>query len=311
MRTYGFYQLDVFTEQRFAGNALAVFPDGAGISDEEMQQIAREMNLSETVFVLPSDEPEALKRLRIFTPTKELPLAGHPVVGTWNLLARLGFVENAPADGAIQIKQELGVGVLPVEIEFKRGEPQKVTMTQDRFSPGEIITGENLRNAIAEAFNLASDDLQPDAPIQVCGTGVNFTIIPVRSLAALKNSRANTAKLEELPRTLPGEFSLFCWETLEETSLIHTRMYAPEFGITEDPATGSAAGTLGGYIVHHGLFAQELKRNDGVLSFTIEQGDFIERPSRIHVEVTGEKGNVQRVRVGGASVIVAKGEIYL
>lgn len=311
MRTFNFYQLDVFTDRPFAGNPLAVFPDATGISEREMQQIAREMNLSETVFVLPSDKPEALRRLRIFTPTKELPLAGHPVVGTWNLLARLGFIENTPADGIIEIKHELGVGVLPVEIEFHKGEPRKVTMTQGKFSPGEIVADENVRKTIAEAFNLAPEDFQPNAPIQVCGAGVNFTVIPVRSLTALKNSRANAAKLEELPRSLPGEFSLFCWETLEETSLIHTRMYAPEFGITEDPATGSAAGTLGGYIVHHGLFAEELKKNDHILRFTIEQGDFIERPSRINVEITGEKGNVQRVRVGGSSVVVAKGEIYI
>jgi trans-2,3-dihydro-3-hydroxyanthranilate isomerase len=311
MRTFSFYQLDVFTDQRFAGNPLAVFPDGAGISDVEMQQIAREMNLSETVFVLPSDKSEALRRLRIFTPTKELPLAGHPVVGTWNLLAQLGFIENAPANGSVEIKHELGVGVLPVEIEFENGEPRKVTMTQDKFSPGEIVADENLRKTIAEAFNIAPEDFQPHAPVQVCGTGVNFTVIPVRSLAILKNSRANAAKLEELPRNLPGEFSLFAWETLEEASLIHTRMYAPEFGITEDPATGSAAGALGGYMVHHGLFAEELKKNDNVLSFTIEQGDFIERPSRIYVEITGKKGNVERVRVGGSSIIVAKGEIYL
>ncbi|HEX8567903.1 MAG TPA: PhzF family phenazine biosynthesis protein [Pyrinomonadaceae bacterium] len=311
MRTFSFYQLDVFTDQRFAGNPLAVFPDAAGISDVEMQQITREMNLSETVFVLPSDEPEALRRLRIFTPTKELPLAGHPVVGTWNLLARLGFIENVPSDGTVEIKHELGVGVLPVEIEFKNGEPRKVTMTQDKFSPGEIVADENVRKTIAEAFNLSPEDFQPHAPIQVCGTGVNFTVVPVRSLAALKSSRPNASKLEELPKILPGEFSLFAWETLEETSLIHTRMYAPEFGITEDPATGAAAGAIGGYIVHHGLFAEELKKNNNVLSFTIEQGDFIERPSRIHVEITGEKGNVERVRVGGSSVVVAKGEIFL
>ncbi|HEX8196045.1 MAG TPA: PhzF family phenazine biosynthesis protein [Pyrinomonadaceae bacterium] len=311
MRTFSFYQLDVFTDQRFAGNPLAVFTDGEGISDIEMQQIAREMNLSETVFVLPSDKPEALRRLRIFTPTKELPLAGHPVVGTWNLLARLGFIENAPANGSVEIKHELGVGVLPVEIEFQNGEPRIVTMMQDKFSPGEIVADENVRKTIAEAFNITPEDFQPHAPIQVCGTGVNFTVIPVRSLEVLKNSRANAAKLEELPHSLGGEFSLFAWETLEETSLIHTRMYAPEFGITEDPATGSAAGTLGGYIVHHGLFAEELKKSGNTLSFTIEQGDFIERPSRIQIEITGEKGNVERVRVGGSSVVVAKGEIYL
>lgn len=309
-KSYQFYQLDVFTEKPFTGNALAVFPDGTGISDAQMQQIAREMNLSETVFVLPSDKPDALRRLRIFTPTKELPLAGHPVVGTWNLLAQLGFIENAPANGAIEIKHELGVGVLPVEIEFADSQPKKVTMTQDKFAPGTTVTDENLLKTVAEAFNLSPADFQPHAPVQVCGTGVNFLIVAVRSLEVLKDSRPNTAVIEKLPKELTGEFSLFAWETLEENSLIHTRMYAPEFGIVEDPATGSAAGTLGGYIVHHGLFAEELAGKDNVLSFTIEQGDFIERPSRIHVEVTGAKGNVQKVRVGGASVVVAKGEMF-
>lgn len=302
-----FYQLDVFTEKPFAGNPLAVFPDAGGISDDEMQSIAREMNLSETVFVLPSNAPDALRRLRIFTPTKELPIAGHPVVGTWNLLARLGVIEDAPADGTIEIQHELGVGVLPVEIEFVGGEPRTVTMTGGKFTHDLSVTHENLRRLIAEAFDLTLDDLQPDAPVQVCGIGIDFTIVPIRTLAALEKSRANAAKLAELPRNFPGEFSLFTWETLEENSLIHTRMYAPEFGITEDPATGSAAGTLGGYIVHHGL--AEEKRHNGKLNFTLEQGDFMHRPSRIAVEITGAKGNVETVRVGGSAVIVAKGSL--
>lgn len=309
MRTYQFYQLDVFTDKPFTGNPLAVFPEAAEISGEEMQKIALEMNLSETVFVLPSEKPEALRRLRIFTPTKELPLAGHPVVGTWNLLARLGFIENAPENGTIEIQHELGVGVLPVEIEFENSSPKKVTMTQRKFTPGEIVSDENLLRTIAEAFNFTPADFQPHAPVQVCGTGVDFLIIPVLSLEVLKNSRANAAKLEELLKSFPGEFSLFTWETLEENSLIHTRMYAPEFGITEDPATGSAAGTLGGYIVHHGLFEEHIQK-EGALRFTIEQGDFMQRPSRIAVEITGEKGAVEKVRVGGASVVIAKGEIF-
>ena len=299
-----FYQLDVFTETAFAGNPLAVFPDGAEFSDLQMQQIAREMNLSETVFVLPSDK--ALRRLRIFTPTKELPIAGHPVVGTWNLLAQLGVVENTPRDGKIIIEHELGVGVLPVEIEFVDGKPRIVTMTQGAFTAGEIVADQKSRAQIAAAFNLSINDLQPDAPIQVCGIGVSFTIIPVRSLGILGKAKANTALLDELPDSLPGEFSLFSWETIEPNSLLHTRMFAPEFGIIEDPATGSAAGTLGGYIAHHGL-----TEFDEILSFTIEQGDFIMRPSRIKVEITAAKNNVQKVRVGGAAVVVAKGEIYL
>ena len=310
MRAYEFYQLDVFTDQPFSGNPLAVFTDGRGISDRQMQQIAREMNLSETVFVLPSEHREAVRRLRIFTPTKELPMAGHPVVGTWTLLAQLGFVENAPSDDSIVIKHEIGIGVLPVEIEFKAGKPARVTMTQGKFAAGEIVADETVLAKIAEALNFTPADFMPNAPVQVAGCGVNFTIVPVRSLKILERARANQAKLEELPQNLPGEFSIFTFETQEETSLISTRMFAPEFGIVEDPATGGAAGALGGYLVHHGLFAEEIADKNS-LRFTIEQGDFIERPSRIHVEVTGEKGSAEKVRVGGSAVVVAKGEFYI
>jgi trans-2,3-dihydro-3-hydroxyanthranilate isomerase len=318
MANFQFYQLDVFTDTAFCGNPLAVFPDGTGISSELMQQIAREMNLSETVFVLPSDKAETLRRLRIFTPTKELPIAGHPVVGAWNLLARLGFIENAPRDGAIEIQHELGVGVLPVEIEFAGGQPTLVTMTGGRFAPGEIVTDKNVLATIAGAFNFTPDDFAPNAPVQVAGIGVDFTIIPLRSLAVLRNTPPNSAKLAELPDSLPKEFSLWTRETLEEKSQIHTRMFAPEFGITEDPSTGGAAGALGGYLVHHNLLedlsessalAEGFSQNNGVFRFTIEQGDFIERPSRIRVEITGTKGSVEKVRIGGSSVMVAEGKL--
>ncbi|HZH34197.1 MAG TPA: PhzF family phenazine biosynthesis protein [Pyrinomonadaceae bacterium] len=309
MRTYQFFQLDVFTDRAFCGNPLAVFPEGSGLSDGEMQQIAREMNLSETVFVLPSDK--ALRRLRIFTPTKELPMAGHPVVGTWNLLAQLGIIENAPENGLIEIEHELGVGILPVEIEFSGGKPRMVTMTQSKFTPGEIAEGVKLRTMIAESLNLTGADLIENAPVQICSTGINILIVPVRSLEVLKRSRPNASKMDELPPEFNGEFYLFAQETLDGgDSIAHARMYAPEFGITEDPATGSAAGSLSGYLIHHGLLQADAS-SENLHRFTIEQGDFMERPSRIRVEVRGTKGNIEKVRVGGASVVVAKGEIFV
>lgn len=312
MPNFQFFQLDVFTQTPFCGNPLAVFPHATGISEETMQQIAREMNLSETVFVLPSNQPEALRRLRIFTPTKELPIAGHPVVGTWNLLARLGFVEDAPVNGKIEIKHELGVGVLPVELEFVQGQPIKVTMTTGKFKLGETITDKQILATLAAAFDLTLDDFAPDSPVQVAGIGVDFTIIPIRSLEVLKNCRANAAKLADLPNSLPGEFSLFTLETVEDNSTIHTRMFAPEFGIVEDPATGSAAGALGGYITHHNLLENNLKTDtDHLFHIKVEQGDFINRPSRIYVEVTSNSGDVEKVRVGGAAVIVARGEMFI
>src|SRR6058998_2953859 len=140
MPNYHFIQLDVFTDKSFTGNPLAVFPEAEGLTDERMQQIAREMNLSETVFVVPSDKEEARRRLRIFTPSSELPFAGHPIAGTWNCLAREGVVTPPETgNGWVSIKHEVGIGVLPVDIEFKDGEPVRVVMTQGKFEiRGEI-----------------------------------------------------------------------------------------------------------------------------------------------------------------------------
>src|SRR6476660_4541998 len=159
MRTYTFYQLDVFTDRPFTGNPLAVFPEAEGISDDEMQRIANEMNLSETVFVLPSSK--ALRRLRIFTPRQELPLAGHPVVGTWNMLARLGVVPHED-DGPVTIDQELNLGVLPVDVEFRNGEPYRVTMTQGKWESVTKVTDQSGISKIATGLGLELSDIDID-----------------------------------------------------------------------------------------------------------------------------------------------------
>lgn len=303
MRNYQFYQLDVFTENKFTGNPLAVFPEAEGIAGEEMQKIANEMNLSETVFVLPSEN--ALRRLRIFTPRRELPLAGHPVVGTWNLLARIG-VTPQQEHGIIEIKQELNLGVLPVEIEFRNNEPFRVTMTQGKFEPGETISDENEIGKLAESLGLKIEDLNisEDLPIQTVSTGIKSLDVPVKSLDAIGKIKVNSSALSDiyLARGAIGCF-VFTFETKEENSKVHARFFAPDDNIAEDPATGSAAGALSGYLVHHGAIDTN--------KFTIEQGDFMNRPSRIFADVSGEKGNVERVKIGGNSIVVAKGEVYL
>jgi trans-2,3-dihydro-3-hydroxyanthranilate isomerase len=306
MRTFQFYQLDVFTQSAFSGNPLAVFPEAEGLTGEEMQQIAREMNLSETVFVLPSDK--ALRRLRIFTPSQELPLAGHPVVGTWNLLSHLGVVQSIP-DGVVKIEQELKLGVLPVEIEFRGGNPYQVVMTQGAFEAGAIVSNERILGNLANGLGLEISDLavSDELPAQVVSTGIKALAIPVKSLDALSRCRINSSLLSEtyLQYDAIGCYA-FAFETMEQTSRIHARFFAPDDGIAEDPATGSAAGSLSGYLIHHGAIETQEK----IARFTIEQGDFMKRPSRIFSEVTGEKGNVERVKIGGSSVIVAKGEIF-
>jgi trans-2,3-dihydro-3-hydroxyanthranilate isomerase len=313
--TYRFIQLDVFTDQPFCGNPLAVFPKAEGLTDEQMQQIAREMNLSETVFVFPPREENTLRRLRIFTPGTELPFAGHPVVGTWHCLALEGVVPLPEGgSGWTRIKQEVGIGVLPVDIEFKDGDPERVVMTQGKFEiVGEIDDWQE-QAEIARALGLAREDLDESLPIQAVSTGNTMLMVPVRSLADLGHCRVNLPLLSEIYQrsdSLGDANATGCYAFTRETIEIgearaHARFFIGQ-NIGEDPATGSAAGPLGGYLVYHG--AAGVDPVDGVYRFTIEQGDFINRPSRIGVEVRGEPGKIEQVRVGGTSVVIARGEL--
>src|ERR1043166_3287344 len=313
MAKYNFIQLDVFTDRAFAGNPLAVFPEAEGISDEQMQQIAREMNLSETVFVLPSDKEDVVRRLRIFTPNTELPFAGHPIVGTWNCLAREGVVP-VPEDGngRVQLKHEVGIGVLPIEIDFEDGQPVSVTMTQGKFEiRGEVDDWQEQAD-IARALGLAREDLDETLPIQAVSTGNTMLLVPIRSLADLGNCRVNQTLLDEIyERSDAFRGGTGCYAFTRETIEIgearaHARFFVG-MNIGEDPATGSAAGPLGGYLVYHD--ATRVDPSDGVYRFVFDQGDFINRPSRIELEVKGNPGKVEEVRVGGPSVVVARGRL--
>ena len=313
MSSYNFIQLDVFTDQPFCGNPLAVFPEADGLSDERMQQIGREMNLSETVFVLPSEHEEALRRLRIFTPTSELPFAGHPIAGTWFGLAREGVVlPPESGSGWTHIKHEVGIGVLPVDIEFKDGEPVRVVMTQGKWEiRGEIDDGQE-QAEIARALGLAREDLDESLPIQAVSTGNTMLLVPIRSLADLGNCRVNQNLLDDIfqrSEVLKSLNGTGCYAFTRETIEIgearaHARFFVG-MNIGEDPATGSAAGPLGGYLVYHD--ATRVDPVEGVYKFVIEQGDFMNRPSRIELEVKGAPGKVEEVRVGGTSVVVARG----
>lgn len=332
MGSHRFIQLDVFTKEPFAGNPLAVFPEAEGLIDEEMMKIAREMNLSETVFVLKPDssqqtanskqpaesdspstddaQPSVLRRLRIFTPAREIPFAGHPVVGTWNALAREGVVPvPTGGNGWTRIHQELGIGILPVDIEFKDGEPEQVVMTQGKFEIKGEVDDAHEQAEIARALGLAIEDLDETLPIQIISTGLSFLAVPIRALADLRRCRVNAALLAEIyERSGATGCEAFTRETIEiGDARAHARMFAPGDNIAEDPATGSAAGALGAYLVYHG--AANVEAVDERFRFVIEQGDFIHRPSRINIEVKGELSTIDEVRVGGPSVVVARGEV--
>jgi trans-2,3-dihydro-3-hydroxyanthranilate isomerase len=310
LSSYRFVQMDVFTEKSFTGNALAVFPEAEGLSSEVMMQISREMNLSETVFVLKHEDDSVLRRLRIFTPAREIPFAGHPIVGTWNALAREGVVPLPDGgNGWQRIHHEVGIGVLPVDIEFKDGEPVQVVMTQGQFQILAEIDDSHEQAEVARALGIAREDLDESLPIQVITTGLSCLAVPIRSLADLRDVRVNATLLADIYTRHGGTgCHAFTRETLEVgASRAHARFFAPADNIPEDPATGSACGALGAYLIHHGGLT--LEPEDGRYKFVIEQGDFIHRPSRINLDVKGERGRVEEVKVGGPSVLVAKGEI--
>ena len=312
MRPYNFLQFDVFTDRKFCGNPLAVFPEAEGITDEQMMKIAREMNLSETVFVLKSESEDVLRRLRIFTPIREIPFAGHPIVGTWTALAQEGVVPVPEGGSGWQrIFHEVGIGVLPVDIEFKDGKAVQVVMTQGTFEVINEIDDSHEQAEVARALGIAREDLDESLPIQVITTGLPCLAVPIRTLSTLRNTRVDATLLADIYTRHGGTgCHAFTRETIEGgASRAHARFFAPADNIPEDPATGSACGALGGYLVHHG--ALSLEPQDGRYKFVIEQGDFIHRPSRINLDVKGEAGKVEEVKVGGLAVLVARGEVFV
>jgi trans-2,3-dihydro-3-hydroxyanthranilate isomerase len=287
-----FHTLDVFTTTRFQGNPLAVFTDGDSLSNDQMQAIAREMNLAETVFVQKPTDERALARLRIFTTREELKLAGHPVVGTWFLLAELGVV---PAqEGGVHVMQETGAGVLPVEIRFKDGRPQRVTMTQTEaaFRPIKFK-----KTALAKSLGLSMKDFDPHLDPECVSTGIFNLMVPLRNRAGLGKISMNMFEL----RKLLGKNATmaYCFAPGGNGKVFSRGMLPWE--IYEDPATGSAAGSLGAYLVRHGKLAPGH-------TLTILQGEEMGRPSHIEVEVT-QSGKKLVPRVSGAAVKVFEGTI--
>jgi trans-2,3-dihydro-3-hydroxyanthranilate isomerase len=251
-----------------------------------------------------------LRKLRIFTPMREIPFAGHPIVGTWTALAEQGVVPLPDGgNGWQRIYHEVGIGVLPVDVEFKDGQPVQVVMTQGKFEILDEIDDHHEQAELARALGLAREDLDESLPIQTITTGLSCLAVPIRSLADLRDIRVNTSLLAEIYQRHGGTgCHTFTRETIEVgASRAHARFFAPADNIPEDPATGSACGALGGYLIHHG--ALNVEPQDGRYKFVIEQGDFIHRPSRIHLDVKGAPGSVEEVKVGGSAVLVARGEV--
>jgi trans-2,3-dihydro-3-hydroxyanthranilate isomerase len=289
VRRLPFVQVDVFTSRPLEGNALAVFTDARALSASEMQAIARETHLSETTFVLPDPAapPGAPVRVRIFTVSEELPFAGHPTLGTAAVLRR----------GEREVKLSLGVGEIPVRFE-DRADGLFGEMRQRDPSFGPLRS----REEVASATGLALDDIASDVPVQTVSTGIPFTIVPVRRLAALTALRLDLARAEEyLARTGATFFYFVARETVDPSARLHARMI---FYGGEDPATGAAAGSCAAWMRRHGLAGPGEQ-------VAIEQGLEASRPSRLLVRASGEGERVTDVHVGGNVVEVARGEYLL
>ncbi len=286
-------QWDVFSSNPLEGNSLAVLFDARGLSDAEMQAIAKETNLSETTFILPRDakvEQERGVRVRIFTVQEELPFAGHPTLGTAFALRGNG--------GADVVTLELNVGKVPVRFEQKPGEPAFGEMTQ--VDP--VFGMQHEREMVARATGLSMDDFDPSFPIQTVSTGLPFTIAPLRSLAVIRSIRVDLRGASEYLQKSGSKFFYFVTkETVASDAGLHARMM---FYNGEDPATGSAAGCTAAWMVQHGIAQPEQQ-------LLIEQGIEMRRPSRIFVRASRRDNRVVNVRVGGNAIEVIRGEILL
>ena len=305
-RSYPFVQLDVFTQTPLTGNSLAIFPDARGLEDEEMQALAREMNLSETTFVLPREphlESQSGKKVRIFTVTEELPFAGHPTLGT---ALHLFASESAP-DSKVepQITLDLKAGKIPVRFtpnSEKSGRPRADGQVFGEMRQRDPQFGATfLREEVAEVIGVAPEEIL--SPVQIVSTGLPFAIVPIRSLETLKKLNFSHSQAAQFLANTGAKFFYFlCPQAREEDRLeANARMF---FYGAEDPATGSAAGCAASWMVQHGF----AKSDEKVL---IRQGAEIHRPSEMQVRATRDGQRVTNVRVGGYAVEVLRGVVTL
>ncbi len=288
------YQIwDVFTNKIFTGNPLAIIPDASQLSDKQMQSIAKEFNLSETSFILNKEKADF--RARYFTPTREVPMAGHPTIGTIYSLWDSGQID------VDEIGLELNAGVFPIKLDYQNNKLQRVWMNQG--IPKIIATCHN-KQAIAKALGLSEIDIVADLPIQVVSAGLEFLLVPLKSLPAL--AKANL-KIDLLPDVLAKDHrAVFAFTLDAPESELRGRMFAEAFGVIEDPATGSAHGPLGFYMATNNL----LKFQNGVARFTSHQGVEMGRASQIELKVSKQKAGFE-VKIAGQAVKIAEGKLFL
>jgi trans-2,3-dihydro-3-hydroxyanthranilate isomerase len=300
-----YLHLDVFTSRPFEGNQLAVYRDGRGLDAATMQRIAREMNFSETTFILPPERDDTDVRMRIFTPGAELPMAGHPTIGSTFALAHLGTI----ARGRDAFVFGLGVGPTRVELTWDDQGLSFAWMDQRPPETRQPLVSSEL---VARAAGVDHAAFQRTGlPIVEITCGVPYLLLPLASRADVDGAEPDTASLRALKSAFPNDHIgvlVFTTEATEPGITVYSRMFAPGLGVPEDPATGSAAGPLGCFLVTHGL----VRGADAARRMVNWQGVKMGRPSRLHIAITsGEAGQITRVQVGGQSVLVAEGALTL
>jgi trans-2,3-dihydro-3-hydroxyanthranilate isomerase len=292
-----FLQYDVFTGEPLLGNQLAVFTDARGMSTDLMQRVAREMNFPESTFILPAEWAGTDIRMRIFTPAAEMPMAGHPTIGSTFALAETGVI----APGTPRFVFHLNAGPTPVDMQWNDGRLAFAWMTQPNPVFGPVVDD---RRAVAEAIGLRAEDVLADAPAQQVSCAVPFLFVPLRDAAAVDRAISDAAGCRRLAQLTGVSLPVFLFAITGRE--IHSRMFAPEFGILEDPATGIASGPLGCYLVHHRLVTETAAK-----TLVSRQGVAMGRASRIHISIGVTDGVIDDVKVGGEAVLVARGELLV
>ena len=293
MQKHNFFIVDVFAEKKYAGNQLGIFRDAGGLTDDQMQQFAKEMNYSETTFVLSDEERDGGYDVRIFTPEYELPFAGHPTLGT--AFAIQQEIIKKPVE---RVVLNLKVGQIPVDFKYKGAEVDIMWMKQVAPSFGEVFDAQT----ISQVLSLDQNDVDERFPIQEVSTGTPFIMTPLKSLDAVKRASINKDKYFDLIKDTEAKAILvFCPETYSGENDLNVRVFADYYGVAEDPATGSANGCLAGYLVKNRYFEKDR------IDLRAEQGYEIGRPSLLFLRAQDKLDQIE-VFVGGRVQMVARGE---
>jgi len=294
MRTFSFHIVDVFAEQKYAGNQLAVFREAGGLTGETMQKIAKEMGFSETTFILSDVPRNGGYDVRIFTPAAEVPFAGHPTLGTAYIIRREILGQSTD-----HVTVNLKIGQIPVAFE-RQGDGEKVPW----MTPKEATFHETFdAKEVAPLLRVRAEDIDPEFPIETVTTGLPFVFVPMRSLDAVRRAAADRDRWLDWVKDKQAKMvMIFCREAVEPGNHVHARMFADYYGIVEDPATGSANCCLAAYLIKHHYFDSD------AIDVRVEQGYEIGRPSRIFLRAGLRNGRIE-VKVGGKVVPVAKAEL--